>query len=368
MMEYQTVVVDLLTALKRNLDKGIAEKVGFAGANTGNLIFTETMKSQLQYVKEIWINPAALAGVENPSVVIPSANFIIEGNDSLMAALIRFLEHTDCPVTMAGLGAQAEAGVSPAQLVERLSDTHVRAFKMLAERAVSIGVRGEYTAECLNRMGIQNVRIIGCPSFYFRERKHSHRLKIPSLGKVQMTVTPGDSRETKILELGMQTDAFWLMQMMSEKPELVLEQEEWNRDVKGQMKTLIENCFAGLSVTERKLWTYMHRKCRIFFEKSLWDRFYEEEDITFAFGSRFHGNMAAFQNGVPALWIVHDIRTAELVETLHLPHIDYNQLAEIRHPQELLECCDYRDYEQHYGGLYDQYSGFLQENHLKQRI
>ena len=37
---------------------------------------------------------------------------------------------------------------------------------MAAERAVSLGVRGEFTAECLEVMGIKNYRIIGCPSFY----------------------------------------------------------------------------------------------------------------------------------------------------------------------------------------------------------
>lgn len=364
-MEYQTVVVNLLIALNRNLDKGISEKMLYAGGNTGNLVFTESVKKQVQYEKEIWLNPTALKGVENPAVIIPSANFIRESDTEMVSNLIRFLENTDCPVTAAGLGAQAEEGVTPAELVEKLTETHIRAFKMLSERAVSIGVRGEYTAECLNQMGIHNVRIIGCPSFYFRRGSQSHRLKIPSLRKVQMTLTPGDARESPILEQGIKTDAFWLMQMMSENPELALERESWNPDVEEEMRAMRETRFENLSVTEHDLWDYMRRKCRMFFDMPTWERFYDEEDITFAFGSRFHGNMAAFHSGVTTLWIVHDTRTRELMETLHLPHMDYTALAEIHDPQELIERCDYRDYERHYEGLYNHYLDFLRENHLK---
>lgn len=364
-MKYQTVVVDLLVALQRNQDKSISEKMMYAGGNTGNLVFTESVKKQVEYGKVIWVNPTALKGVENPAVIIPSANFIREGDTEMVSNLIRFLENTDCPVTAAGLGAQAEEGVSPAELVEKLTETHIRAFKMLSERAVTIGVRGEYTAECLRQMGIHNVRIIGCPSFYFRKGGRSHRLKIPSLRKVQMTVTPGDVRESMILELGMKADAFWLMQMLSERPELALERTAWDTETEAEMCGLREGCFGTLSVGEHDLWEYMRRKCRMFFDMPSWERFYDEEDITFAFGSRFHGNMAAFHSGVTTLWIVHDTRTRELVETLHLPYMDYAGLEQIRDPRELMERCDYRDYENHYEGLYRQYNEFLEENHLE---
>lgn len=361
---YNTVVVNLLAALERNLDKGVAEKVSFAGANTGNLMFVEAMKEQLDYVKEIWINPAALKGVENPSVVIPSANFVIQGGDSLMAALIRFLENTDCPVTMAGLGAQAKLDESPAELVQNLSPTHTKALKMLAERAVTIGVRGEYTAQCLEILGIQNVRIIGCPSFYYDFRRRPPRHRKPSLNRVQITVTPANPLETKILEMGERLDAFWLMQMMTEHPELALEQETWEEACGEQLGS----SFPESTLSQADIWSYMKQSARMFFTRRDWDAFYEKEDITFAFGSRFHGNMAAFRKGVPALWIVHDARTKELVETLHLPHIDYSIWNNIKKPEELLEYCDYREYKKKYRQMQRRYAAFLEENHLSHKL
>lgn len=36
----------------------------------------------------------------------------------------------------------------------------------MSERTNTIGVRGAFTAECLDLMGIHNYRIIGCPSMF----------------------------------------------------------------------------------------------------------------------------------------------------------------------------------------------------------
>lgn len=362
--KYNTVVVNLLAGLQRNMDKSVVDKIGFAGGNTGNLIFTEAMKEQLDYVKEIWINPTALKGVENPTVVIPSANFIIEGGDSLMAAMIRFLEQTDCPVTMAGLGAQAKMDETSQELVQKLTEVQVRALKMLSERAVSIGVRGEFSAECLNALGIHNVKIIGCPSFYFRPGMKSHKIKIPSLERTQVTITPGNRENSLLLEKGRDWKSIWLMQMTTELPQFAFEQNEWDQSC----EEAIKSAFPETNLTEQEIWEYMKHSSEIFFEKDVWNNFYEEKDITFAYGSRFHGNMAAFRNGVPALWITHDRRTAELIQTLHLPSIDFKQFEALKSMEQMLDYCDYRDYERNYGRLHKQYVEFLEENGLSHRL
>lgn len=360
MTEYNTVVVNLLAALDRNLDKSIHEKVHFAGDNTGNLLFVDSMKKQLDYAKEIWINPVALKDVEHPAVVIPASNFIIEGGESLLEKMEIFLDNTDCPVTMAGLGAQAQNGESPKELVAKLSETKKRVFKKLSERAVTIGVRGEYSAQCMEEMGIHNVRVIGCPSYYFRDKK-SYRVKIPSMRNTQMTVTPGNAKETGILETGYKLDSHWMMQMTSELPEVAFEHTELTAEWAKQIAKTFPRC----DIYPEDIWAYMRARAHIFFTKEEWDAFYDKEDISFAFGSRFHGNMAAFQNGIPALWIVHDQRTEELTNTLYLPSIDYRTFENLRYEEELLEYCDYREYEKHYGELYDKYLAFLKENNLK---
>lgn len=51
-------------------------------------------------------------------------------------------------------------------LAERLSPNQKRNFSLLSEKSKLIGVRGNYSAEILNSLGIKNVRVIGCPSYF----------------------------------------------------------------------------------------------------------------------------------------------------------------------------------------------------------
>ena len=54
----------------------------------------------------------------------------------------------------------------------------------------------------------------------------------------------------------------------------------------------------------------------------------------FSVGMRLHGNMIAFQVGVPTLWVHHDSRTRELVEAMALPGIALAEFLENCHSIE----------------------------------
>ena len=61
--------------------------------------------------------------------------------------------------------------------------------------------------------------------------------------------------------------------------------------------------------------------------------------------------MEALRNGIPALWITHDSRTAELTKYLHLPNISISDISKIKNLEELLEYCDYTDLKNNYMSL-----------------
>ena len=356
---HETVIVNLLLALYRNQDRLATEKMGYVGGNTGNLIFTEAVKEQIHYQKEIWLNPTALKSVKNPSIIIPSANFLIPGNqDSLATSIIRFLENTDCPVTLDGLGAQStEILNTPKKLIRHLSDTKIRCFKMLSERAVSLGIRGEFTGECLDLMGIHNYRIIGCPSAYKYLNEDYPEIALPTLDAVQVTVTPSNRQETQIFQMGHSLNAKWMMQMSTEFIGHMSENEITS--------ALIHKVLPGTELSAFEIQKYVLQNANVCWSIEEWNSFYAENKITFAFGSRFHGNMAAFRNGIPALWITHDSRTQELVETLHLPHISRKYfINKIKYPEQLLEKCDYNLFYKKYPELKNNYLAFLKENHI----
>ena len=51
---------------------------------------------------------------------------------------------------------------------------------------------------------------------------------------------------------------------------------------------------------------YIKEFGHMFYTRDKWTEFLNKENIQFSIGSRFHGNMMAFSNGIPAMWIVHD--------------------------------------------------------------
>ena len=109
---------------------------------------------------------------------------------------------------------------------------------------------------------------------------------------------------------------------------------------------------------------YHGRKSRIFFDIEEWNNFYQAENIGFAFGTRFHGNMCALRNGIPSVWITHDTRTRELTEFLHLPKIDINEFAKMKYIEEIFDACDYSETQKFYKRLLDNYISYLDENNI----
>ncbi|HEY6772902.1 MAG TPA: polysaccharide pyruvyl transferase family protein, partial [Oxalicibacterium sp.] len=79
--------------------------------------------------------------------------------------ITRFLEKITIPIVPVSLCANSFNGYDLG-LAERLSPNQKRNLALLSEKSKLIGVRGNYTAEILNRLGIKNVKVIGCPSYF----------------------------------------------------------------------------------------------------------------------------------------------------------------------------------------------------------
>lgn len=361
----ETVVVNPIKSATDADDVSFEKKMEFVGNNTGNMLFVSAVKEQTDYKSEIWFNGFDLHRLEqqgNVSAVIPASNFIIAGSDSLVDSMRAMYEKTTCPITMVGLGAQAYAPYNtPRKLVERLSENKISFFKMAAERAVSLGVRGEFTAECLEIMGIKNYRIIGCPTCYKYFDGAYKNLKEPTADKLIFTVTGKSKGESGILSFGMKNNATLLMQMITEFPQLLygvddIEDEIFNRS------------FPELGVSKKDFIDFVRSNGKMFFDMEKWNSFMQQENFTFSFGSRFHGNMSAVRNGIPALWITHDSRTSELVKTLKLPHITLSQFNECKNINKLMEYCDYTEFYKAYESLSREYVNFLDENNLNHKF
>lgn len=328
--------------------------------NTGNLLFATMVAKQLRGFEEIYWNEInGQQSCKCTQAVIPCANFFIPGKHKRIGELIHIFNSTDCPITLIGLGAQASIDCeTPDKLINALEKETIYLFQLAAERSKSIGVRGEFTAECLNKIGVKNVEVIGCPSFYFKINKPDiigrEISAIPSLQKVTFNITRNQEAwqlsdyEAKMLKWGMNIDGTYIMQMLSETT----------------ITPVLNKLCPKNHVTVGQAINIWPERIKFFLDYKVWEEYLESEAFTFSVGSRFHGNMAAFHAGIPSLWVVHDMRTKELVKALHLPYVSYKKVLESQSLEELVPFCDYTENRKCEKRMYRKYIEFLRDNNL----
>ena len=86
----------------------------------------------------------------------------------------------------------------------------------------------------------------------------------------------------------------------------------------------------------------------------------------FVVGTRIHGTVLGLQAGVPSLCVVHDMRMLELCETLKVPHVRADDIAEGISREELLPLFDFdaAAFDRNRQQLCARYVAFLKGNGL----
>ena len=156
---------------------------------------------------------------------------------------------------------------------------------MMASNTTSIGVRGAFTAECMELIGIKNVKVIGCPSYYSKflrnenEEITNESLKICSnwdLNSLTSTVDVDDYKEEQVIQ----------------------------------------------TVPEYSRYRSNKEQKNIFFSIEEWSEWISKNNFKYDIGDRFHGNMICYLNDVKTIWVIKDRRIAELVDALKLPAVE----------------------------------------------
>lgn len=360
----KTVLANTISTLAMREDKNCPCETMLlhCGNNTGNVCFADALFSQLGNPEEI--DCLTIADHEGEGVfVLPSSNWINADGWALHKVFLP-LQGKNVKLAAAGIGIQGADTETPSDIVAKLSQDTISALKILSEHSVSIGVRGETTADVLAKLGIHNCRVIGCPSFYEPFRKGGGVNYKMHCGEITMDktvcgITPGMKDIHKVLELAYEAKNILMLQMMTDLPLTALE----NKDITQQH---IDSRFPNLKLSPTELKTYIRNAGKIFYTRKDWSDYLLKEHISFAWGTRFHGNMMAFTNGIPALWVMHDARTKELIEAMNLPYITKEELMEARSVEELADKCRYeKAFWESYKKLSLQYVDFLNENGIE---
>ena len=229
------------------------------------------------------------------------------------------------PVIAFGIGAQAP---SKGPLV--LNEATRRVLAMIAERSVSLGVRGAYTADVLWSLGIRNARIIGCPTV-FRNNDPGLRIDLPPLESVRdvaytlrREVDPTyakdvprylDLQRDTILDLAARFNIDVLAQGEVEEKNIL-----WGDDA--QRAAAVTTLRAGHWLRGEADPLEALYKTNLFYADSVAEFEAKLRTKQLVLGYRLHGNLLGLANRVPSVYFTYDSRTAEFAETLQIPSFD----------------------------------------------
>ena len=297
------------------------------GQNTGNLVFQyaahRLIKSRTVTVGPSSFGTPELLKNEIDALAIPSANFLREDLD--MTRFATFLERADLPLVFLGLGAQA-ASMSTTRL--NLHPSIERLIALVKERSRKVAVRGEFTASILERLGVDGVHITGCPSNFINpDPDFAHRIKVKAVESGSSFIThaeepwPSDDKKTRVERRLMNWTLTGRAIMVQQSVPQVIEYMRRRNPAAVQMpsegfEAKLHNQLAP-DLDRMTFADFVTHRLRNYVSVEQWME--DSARFDFSIGMRLHGNMAAWQAGTPALWIHHDARTQELVETMALP-------------------------------------------------
>ena len=254
-----------------------------------------------------------------------------------------FIEKLDLPVCALGLGCQAQLGQSVK--TAEVDSRSIRLLRAIADRSALVGVRGEFTAALCEKYGVRNVKVLGCQSSYRAgvENWDTRPVLKDDAPRVVANLTGGsDEREMLRLVMGSNADIIGQNDSVEEGIKLgkVSRDDYENNPNVYWAPPYLQKLFAQGGLSRRQYFDYIAGHFEKFYTFPEWvDHIRTHYD--FCFGTRFHGNMVAFHAGVPALWVVHDMRTRELCDHLGLPNVNHGELPELRGLAEMIGHCDY---------------------------
>jgi hypothetical protein len=297
--------------------------------------------------------------------VVRGSNYIHESYEP--ESFIPALETLKCPIVSIGVGAQA-----PTFKPLKLSNGMIRFLHFLRDRSHSIGVRGTYTAEVLESVGVKSSFPIGCPSFF---RSLSPSIHMKPLPKDRIRIGASFNRflgsyycsnfvKTYLLQAELMknilarhdSSIYW----QGEKEELYFARHP-------EAETIIDKVLGRyeIAATEESRREF-HRKLKVYTEISGWSQ-HIRENCDAMIGFRLHGNVMGLNQGIPSLMYSYDSRTRELANFFSLPVAEVEDFAQ-PDPEQLFLEADFTHFETTYAANYQSLLQFLESNGLEHNL
>jgi hypothetical protein len=337
------------------------------GNNSGNLLFSTAATRILAApgteiaVNGLGPNPgdADLINETYDAVVLPFANAYRPSFEGRLKKFTELIERLTIPVVVLSSGAQSSADYD-FDALKPIEDTVRRFARAVLDRSASIGVRGEFTGEFLNRLGFRDVDVIGCPSMFLFG------------GAIQVKKREWPGARASIAVNASSSNATLMGALMNEHAERYPEMHYVAQD-RRELEYLLWGQSAEAESKGRREFPantghrlYEEDRVRFFLDPWPWLEWMRERDLSF--GTRIHGNLIALLAGTPAYVLAHDSRTLELARYFDVPHRRFTDPSLPVDAAELYEEADFSGLESGQAERCERLIGFLEKNGLEHTL
>ncbi|KAF1053175.1 MAG: dTDP-glucose 4,6-dehydratase [Stenotrophomonas maltophilia] len=289
-------------------------------------------------------------------------------NGEVYRRVTRFIRQLKIPVISAAESVLTNSNDYQSDFHRQLPDYIVDYLRALSERCVSIGARGEYSAQIIRDLGIDNVEPVGCASLLVNgptlpasllQRKPFEEVRRIALGYTNNVYGDG-SLIGQMLTLAAEQGHVFVEQHFSLLTKLLY----WPQKLTAQDLVQGRALYQDLAQVDRLL---QQGQVRYFTHYGLWQAFCRELD--FMYGSRLHGGVMAVNAGVPSYFISQDTRVREVCEFYQLPWTSEQQVRSAGiDVRRFYEEADYSAACRLYPQRYRNYLDFLRRNGLQPRL
>jgi hypothetical protein len=338
--------------------------------NSGNMVFADAVHRILSKPgAEIVVN--SFLG-ERPGVTrrytdrinaefdhfaIPLANAFRPSFMDSLARLTHTIKALRIPVSVIGVGIGGGVGSLSRPIDEVSEDMRrgVRAFvDAVLDRSASIGVRGEHTRRFLRALGYGDdvVTVIGCPSLFrngsalFVERGSALNRE----SRISMNVSPyvPYMGPLSLYHAARYPRLSYIPQDIATARVMM-----WGQNPETFDKSMPTHMGHPLFAKDRMFF---------FVDTRSWTEHLDKVD--FSFGTRIHGNIVALVTGTPAVVLVHDTRTRELVDHHEIPYRLVSDLPGQVDAADLYAEADFTRFNAGHRARFDVFRAFLDRNRL----
>jgi len=321
----------------KDIPDTIDAKFQWTGLNSGNLIFDYALKNLLD-AELIPIDKRNEYNVDDYKAIVTTAFIWILPRDPKAVnwhkALLAYAK--DKPLIPMSVGLQAHI-YSPEF---KIHEDTTKVLAEMAERCV-LGVRGYYAAEILNKHGIKNINVIGCPSLYLSGNPN---FAINNVAKPEAISANFRSFHGKL-----KNHELAFLKYCASQDYSFIEQNQ---------VTLTKEMCGAKDYTIIRNW--LDDKSSIFFSAKEWIDFMRPYD--FNMGYRFHANVAALHAGVPSLFFAVDSRVREMCEFFKLPIIKPEEFDDRKDIGDYAALADYTEFNSNFARAFDNFKSFCRSN------